>query len=72
VAKLGYKLKLELDALPERSRLWRRRSPPRGGGRGARFLRAASTEVEPVLNEIASTKRALEGLLERWIELEGD
>jgi ATP-binding cassette subfamily F protein uup len=69
--KLGYKLKLELDALPGKiEALEKRVAELEAQAAAADFYAKPFAEVEPVLNEIASTRRALEEILERWIELE--
>ena len=70
--KLSYKLQLELDALPEKIEVLETKVAELEARAAAPdFYTQPFAEVEPVLNEIASTKRALEEILERWIELEG-
>jgi ATP-binding cassette subfamily F protein uup len=70
-AKLSYKRKLELDALPEKIETLEKRVASLEAEAAARdFYSRPFAEVEPILNEIASTKRALEEVLQRWIELE--
>jgi ABC transport system ATP-binding/permease protein len=71
-AKLSYKLQLELDALPEKIRaLEKKVAALEAQAAAADFYTQPFAEVEPVLNEIATAKQALEKTLERWIELEG-
>ena len=70
-AKLSYKLQLELDALPEKiERLEKKIAALEAEAADPDFYSRPFAEVEPVLNEIASTKRELEEVLERWMELE--
>jgi ATP-binding cassette subfamily F protein uup len=70
--KLSYKLQLELDALPEKIEVLETKVAELEARAAAPdFYTKPFAEVEPVLNEIASTKRALEEILERWIVLEG-
>ena len=72
-AKLSYKLKVELDALPEKiESLEKKVALLEAQAAAPDFYEKPYAEVEPVLNEIASTRRALEEVLERWIELEDD
>jgi len=71
-AKLSYKLQLELDALPEKiEALEKKVAELEAQAAAPDFYTRPFAEVEPVLNEISSAKRALEEILERWIELEG-
>jgi ATP-binding cassette subfamily F protein uup len=70
-AKLSYKLKLELDALPGMiETLEKKLAALEARAAAPDFYDRPFAEVEPILNEIASTKRELEEVLERWMELE--
>jgi ATP-binding cassette subfamily F protein uup len=70
--KRSYKLQLELDALPERiQELEDRVATLESRAAEPDFYAQPFEAVEPVLNEIADTKRMLEKTLERWLELEG-
>jgi len=70
--KLSYKLKLELDALPEKiEALEKKVAALEARATAPDFYSQPFADVGPVLNEIASAKQALEETLERWIELEG-
>jgi ATP-binding cassette subfamily F protein uup len=70
-AKLSYKLQRELDALPEKiETLEKKLAALEAEAALPDFYARPFAEVEPVLNEIVSTRRALEEVLERWMELE--
>jgi ATP-binding cassette subfamily F protein uup len=70
--KLSYKLQLELDSLPEKIEVLETKAAALEARAAAPdFYTQPFADVEPVLNEIASTKQLLEKTLERWIELEG-
>jgi ATP-binding cassette subfamily F protein uup len=70
--KLSYKLQLELDSLPEKIEVLETKVAELEARAAAPdFYTQPFADVEPVLNEIASTKQLLEETLERWIELEG-
>jgi len=70
--KLSYKLQLELDSLPEKIEVLETKAAELEARAAAPdFYTQPYASVEPVLNEIASTKQLLEKTLERWIELEG-
>ncbi|HYW92383.1 MAG TPA: ATP-binding cassette domain-containing protein [Gammaproteobacteria bacterium] len=69
--KLSYKLKLELEALPDRiealeqrvDQLQERMADPG-------FYQQPFAQVQPVLDELARTKEELDRAIERWAELE--
>jgi ABC transport system ATP-binding/permease protein len=70
-AKLSYKLQLELDALPARIEdLEKRLASLTARAEAPEFYAQPFDAVEPVLNELASTREELEAALERWMELE--
>ncbi|HET6631051.1 MAG TPA: ATP-binding cassette domain-containing protein, partial [Woeseiaceae bacterium] len=71
-AKLSYKLKRELDLLPERIESLEARIGSLQAQIGEPdFYARAFAEVQPVLDELAARQGELEAAVERWAELEG-
>jgi ATP-binding cassette subfamily F protein uup len=70
--KRSYKQQLELDALPARiQKLEGTIAELEAQAAAPDFYTQPFTDVEPILNELAETKQALEKTMERWLELEG-
>ncbi|MBW8190323.1 ATP-binding cassette domain-containing protein [Neiella marina] len=69
--KLSYKLKLELETLPDRIlELETEVERLQGIVNDADFFTRSHEQTEPVLNELAETEQALSESYERWEELE--
>ena len=69
--KLSYKLKLELEALPEKIEALEEEVAALEERTGASdFYAQPFEEVEPVLKQLEAAKTSLERALERWMELE--
>jgi ATP-binding cassette subfamily F protein uup len=70
--KRSYKQQLELDALPARiQKLEGTIAELEAQAAAPDFYTQPFTDVEPILNELAEKKQALEKTMERWLELEG-
>ena len=69
--KLSYKLKLELEELPDRiEQLETRVSELDGLVSDPSFYDQDYAKIQPVLDELAATKESLDKAVERWMELE--
>ncbi|HJR69688.1 MAG TPA: hypothetical protein VKA43_06585, partial [Gammaproteobacteria bacterium] len=69
--KLSYKLKRELDALPDRiAELEARVTELRGVVNDGAFYRRPQAEVQRFVNDLELAEREVETAVERWAELE--
>ncbi|WP_428096910.1 ATP-binding cassette domain-containing protein [Candidatus Rariloculus sp.] len=69
--KLPYKLKRELDVLPERiAKLERRIAVLQTAVNAPEFYKRSHDEVEAELSKLATAEQALEAAVDRWAELE--
>ena len=69
--KLSYKLKRELDALPEHiAKLERRIAVLQTAVNAPEFYKRSHDEVEAELSKLATAEQALEAAVDRWAELE--
>jgi len=69
--KLSYKLKLELDALPEKIEALEQQVAALEARTAAPdFYTQPFEEVAPVLDQLETARTALERAIERWMELE--
>ncbi|HYW03350.1 MAG TPA: ATP-binding cassette domain-containing protein [Gammaproteobacteria bacterium] len=69
--KLSYKLKLELEALPDRiEALEQRIDELQGRVSDPGFYEQPFEQVQPVLDELSRTREELDEAMERWAELE--
>ena len=70
--KLSYKLRLELNALPDKIQcLEQEVESLQQQTADTEFYRQSHEQVRVVLDNLASTQKELEALIERWVELEG-